>query len=140
MEANITVGSIYRMSMDEEQDVTPKDGMKFRPKYFIIIGSAEYGYYIAYVLINKSINKNYIYTKELLDCQYPLSTKDYPRIFKINPSYVNLARIREIELTKLVANAEFCGELTVKDLPLILDSIRNSRVITTKEKRRYGLL
>lgn len=92
----IKIGSIYKKKMDEAEDVTPKGGMAFRPKYFIVIGSAEYGYYVAYVLINKSINEKYICTKELLDCQYPLRVKDYPGIFTIDPSLVNLARIREM--------------------------------------------
>lgn len=92
----IKIGSIYKKEMDEAEDVTPKGGMAFRPKYFIVIGSAEYGYYVAYVLINKSINEKYICTKELLDCQYPLRVKDYPGIFTIDPSLVNLARIREM--------------------------------------------
>lgn len=47
----IEVGSIYRVELDEKDDVTPKDGMDYRPKFFIVIGNADYGYYVAYVLI-----------------------------------------------------------------------------------------
>lgn len=66
----IKIGSIYKKKMDEAEDVTPKGGMAFRPKYICM--------------------------KELLDCQYPLRVKDYPGIFTIDPSLVNLARIREM--------------------------------------------
>ena len=62
----IKIGSIYKKNMDKSEDITPKGGMTFRPKFFVVIGSAEYGYYIAYVLVNKSINENFIYSKELL--------------------------------------------------------------------------
>ena len=134
------VGSIYKMNFDGNQDVTPKGGIDYRPKYFIIIGSAEYGYYVAYILINKSINKKFNCTKDLLDCQFPLRVQDYPTIFKIDPSYANLARIREIECAKLLDEAKYCGELTDKDLALIISSLKKSKVISLKEKKRYGLL
>ena len=64
---NVEIGSIYKMNLDQQDDVTPKNGIDFRPKYFIIIGNADYGYYVAYILINKSINNNFLYSKELLD-------------------------------------------------------------------------
>ena len=44
---NVEIGSIYKMNLDQQDDVTPKNGIDFRPKYFIIIGNADYGYYVA---------------------------------------------------------------------------------------------
>lgn len=141
-EANgeIEVGYIYRINLDEKDGITPKGGIDYRPKFFIVIGSADYGYYVAYILINKSINKNYLYTKELLNCQFPLRVKDYPEILKIDPSYANLAKIREIEKERLLNEATFQGKLTAKDLELVMQALRNSETITTKEKKRYGLM
>lgn len=136
---NVEIGSIYKMNLDQQDDVTPKNGIDFRPKYFIIIGNADYGYYVAYILINKNINNNFLYSKELLDCQFPLRVKDYPGIFKIDPSYANLARIREMEREKLLREATYQGKLTEKDLDLIIKALINSKIITPKEKRRYGL-
>ena len=140
MVEDIEIGSIYRINLDEKDDVTPKDGLDFRPKFFIVIGSAEYGYYVAYVLINKSINAKYLYTKALLNHQYPLRVKDYPAIFNIGPSYANLARIREMEKERLLHGASYQGKLTEKDFALIMETLRNSDVITMKEKKRYGLI
>lgn len=136
----IRVGSIYRKKMDETDDVTPKGGMSFRPKFFVIVGSAEDGYFVAYVLVNKSINEKFICSKELLDCQFPLRIKDYPGIFTIDPSYLNLSRIREMELKTLLSEATYCGRLTDSDLRLVIQALKDSPVLTTKEKRRYGLL
>lgn len=136
----IEVGSIFRMNLDERDDVTPKGGLDFRPKFFVVIGSAEDGYYVAYVLVNKGINEKYNYSKELKDCQFPLRVKDYPGIFTLDPSYVNLARIREMERTRLLKEATYQGSLIEKDLELIMESLRNSEVLTMKEKKRYGLL
>ncbi|WP_455625144.1 hypothetical protein [Parabacteroides sp.] len=136
----VRVGSIYKKNMDKSEDITPKGGMTFRPKFFVVIGSAEYGYYIAYVLVNKSINENFIYSKELLDCQYPLRTQDYPGIFTIDPSYLNLSRIREMEVMTLLSEATYCGELIDSDLRLVMQTLKELPVLTNKEKRRYGLL
>lgn len=136
----IKIGSIYKKNMDESEDITPKGGMSFRPKYFVIVGSSEHGYYVAYVLVNKSINTNFICTKELLDTQYPLRIKDYPGIFTIDPSYLNLSRIREMEVTTLLSDATYCGELTDSDLCLVMQALKESPVLTGREKRRYGLL
>ena len=136
----VEIGSIFRMNLDEKDDVTPKGGIDFRPKFLVVIGSAEYGYYVAYVLVNKSINEKYNYSKELKDCQFPLHVKDYPGIFKIDPSYVNLARVREMEKERLLKEAIYQGKLTERDLELIMETLRNSEVLTTKEKKRYGLM
>lgn len=136
----VEIGSIFRMNLDEKDDVSPKDRIDFRPKFLVVIGSAEYGYYVAYVLVNKSINEKYNYSKELKDCQFPLHVKDYPDIFKIDPSYVNLARIREMEKERLLKEAIYQRKLTEGDLELIMETLRTSKVLTTKEKKRYGLM
>lgn len=136
----IEIGAIYRMNLDENDEVTPKDGMNYRPKFLIIVGNADYGYYVAYVLVNKNVNQKFLYSKELLDCQYPLHMKDYPEIFKIDPSFANLAKIREIEQERLLKEASYQGKLTEKDLYLILESLKNSEILTVKEKKRFGFI
>lgn len=75
-----------------------------------------------------------------MDLQFPLRVSDYPNIFDIDPSYVNLARIREMEKSICLGKATFCGNLLAKDLELILETLRNSTVLTPKEKKRYGLI
>lgn len=72
--------------------------------------------------------------------QYPLRVKDYPAIFDIDPSYANLARIREMEKERLLHEASYQGKLTEKDFALVMEALRNSDVITMKEKKRYGLI
>lgn len=136
----VGVGMIYKMNLDEIDDVTPKGGLTYRPKYFIIIGSADYGYYVAYILINKSINLKYSYSKELLDCQFPLRVNDYPNIFNIDPSFANLSRIREMDRDRLLKEATYQGQLTAKDLEQILYALKSSKVISAKAKKRYGLV
>lgn len=76
----------------------------------------------------------------MLNSQFPLYVKDYPGILKIDPSYANLAKIREIEKERLLREATYQGKLVAKDLNLIIEALRNSEIITNKEKRRYGLI
>jgi len=90
--------------------------------------------------VNKNVNQKFLYSKELLDCQYPLHMKDYPEIFKIDPSFANLAKIREIEQERLLKEASYQGKLTEKDLYLILESLKNSEILTVKEKKRFGFI
>ena len=66
--------------------------------------------------------------------------KDYPEIFKIDPSFANLAKIREIEQERLLKEASYQGKLTEKDLYLILESLKNSEILTVKEKKRFGFI
>lgn len=48
----IEVGAIYKINLDENDEVTPKGGMDYRHKFLIVIGHADYGYYVAYILEN----------------------------------------------------------------------------------------
>lgn len=136
----IEVGTIFKMKLDEKDEVTPKGSIDYRPKFFIVVGNADYGYYVAYVLINKSINLKYNTTKELLSSQFPLRVKDYPGIFTIDPSYVNLGKIREMERGRLDKEGIYQGKLNDNDLEMILTTLRESEVITAKEKKRIGLI
>lgn len=76
----------------------------------------------------------------MLNSQFPLRQADYPAILKIDPSYVNLGRIREMERERLDREAFYQGKLTDRDLELILTTLRESEVITPKEKKKYGIL
>lgn len=49
-ERAVKVGMIYKMNLNETDSITPKGGLDYRPKFFIIIGSADYGYFVAYIL------------------------------------------------------------------------------------------
>lgn len=136
----IKVGDIYRCNLDRNDDITPKGNIDFRPKFFVVIGTPEYGYYIAYVIVNSEININFNNTKALLDSQFPLKREDYPEIFSKETSYLNLARIRRMEAERLIAQGQYKGHLTDKDLKLVIETLQNSDLISPKEKRSCGLI
>lgn len=59
--------------------------------------------------------------------------KDYPDILKIDPSYANLAKKREIEKERLLCEATYQEKLVAKDLNLIIEALRNLEIITNKK-------
>lgn len=136
------IGEIYSLPLGKEDDITPKGRYDHRIKYCVVIATPEYGYYVAYLVIDHEINEKFNPTKLLKDCFYPLSKKDYPGFIRscYDPSWLDMSKIREMEKKRLDAEGTKLGELTQRDLELVMESLRNSEVLTTKQKRRCGLL
>lgn len=139
---NIQLGDIYYIPLTREDDITPKGGYDHRNKYCFVVGFSEYGFYVAYFLMNSEINGKFINTFERLSCQYPLTHADYPSIIRPekDPSYLDLGHVREIEKTRLEAEGQFCGALTPADHRNIFEWLRDSEQYSPKMKRRYGWL
>lgn len=136
----ISLGDIYYIPLTQDDDVTPKGGLDHRNKYCFIVGFSEYGFYVAYFLMNSEINQRYINTHERLSCQYPLSHADYPAIIKPDkdPSYLDLGHVREMEQTRLINQGIFKGTLTPRDHQNIFEWLKDSEQYSPKMKRRYG--
>lgn len=136
----ISLGDIYYLPLTQDDDVTPKGGLDHRNKYCFIVGFSEYGFYVAYFLMNSEINQRHINTYERLSCQYPLSHADYPTIIKPDkdPSYLDLGHVREMEQTRLINQGIFKGTLTPRDHQNIFEWLKDSEQYSPKMKRRYG--
>lgn len=136
----ISLGDIYYIPLTQDDDVTPKGGLDHRNKYCFIVGFSEYGFYVAYFLMNSEINQRHINTYERLSCQYPLSHADYPAIIKPDkdPSYLDLGHVREMEQTRLINQGIFKGTLTPRDHQNIFEWLKDSEQYSPKMKRRYG--
>lgn len=48
----IQLGDIYFIPLTRDDDVTPKGGYDHRNKYCFVVGFSEYGFYVAYFLMN----------------------------------------------------------------------------------------
>ncbi len=136
----ISLGDIYYIPLTQDDDVTPKGGLDHRNKYCFIVGFSEYGFYVAYFLMNSEINQRHINTYERLSCQYPLSHADYPTIIKPDkdPSYLDLGHVRKMEKTRLINQSIFKGTLTSSDHQNIFEWLKDSEQYSPKMKRRYG--
>lgn len=136
----IEIGSIFKCNLNAEDGITPKGGYDSRSKFFVVIGNPEYGYYVAYVIVNSEYNTKFITTRELLDAQFPLKREDYPEIFKKKEtSYLDLSKIRKMDAERLNREGELMGKLTERDLELVMTTLRESDLLSPKEKKYYGL-
>jgi hypothetical protein len=138
-ENDFSVGTILYMSLDVSDGITPKDGFFDRKKYFVVIGITPEGNAVGALLINSNINPHVIYTEELICCQYPVKQSDYPAILEYN-SYIDCSEIFEIGKEKIKKYGVVKGYLTEQDKELIIHFLKETEVISVKEKKRYGLL
>lgn len=56
----VEIGQIYKIKADERNEITPKDGMSFRPKFFVIVGFDDQGNIYGGVVFDSEINRDYI--------------------------------------------------------------------------------
>ncbi len=67
------IGEIYELPLGKEDEITLKGNYPTRRKYCVIIGKPDYGYYVAYLIIDHEINEKFNPTRELKDCFFPLA-------------------------------------------------------------------
>lgn len=136
----VKLGDIYYIPLTKDDDVTPKGGFSSRKKYCFIVGFSEYGFYVAYFLMNSHINVRHLNTPQLLSCQYPLRHKDYPEIIvaEKDPSYLDLGHVRELERSRLISDGVFKGTLIQSDFENIFTWLKHSDQYSPKQKHRYG--
>jgi hypothetical protein len=138
-ESSFSIGTILYMVLDQNDGITPKYGYSDRKKYFIIIGFTPEGNAVGSLLINSDINPHVIRTEELISCQYPVKKADYPDVLEYN-SYIDCSEIFEIRKEKIMTEGAVKGHLTEQDKELVINFLKETEVITTKEKKRYGIL
>lgn len=133
--ANISIGDIYTVPMNEENGITPKNGALFRPKFFIVLGVDDEGTIYGGVIINSGINKNIHITKQ--DYHYPIRKQDYP--FLKYDSYISCAEIKPLSLEKLLRGT-YAGNLRNDDLSLVREAVIESPFTNKAELRRFHLI
>lgn len=140
--STIQIGDIYRVPLDRDDDVTPKGGASYRNKYCVVVATPEYGYFVAYLLVDHDINLKFNPTRDKIDGFYPITHADYPQIIipKYDPSWVDTNTIREMEESRMLAMGTPCCRLNSRDFALILDVLRDSEELSPKQKRRMGLI
>lgn len=138
----ITVGEIYGLNLDKNDGITPKYGYNSRYKFCVVVGCPDYGYYVAYLIVDHEINEKFNNTRLLKDNFFPIKRSDYPNIIleKYDPSWVDMTEIREMTAERIVNEGTLLGQLTDKDLELILSTLKDSRLLSPKTKRRIGLI
>jgi len=137
-DASFAQGKVLRMDLTEDDGLILRKGRRDRSKFFVVIGEDIDRGIVGSLLINSNINANAVCTRELLDCQFPLKSSDYD--FLDHDSYLNCSKIFPLDKVKIRQEANEAGNLSSKDLPLVIDHIINSEVISMKEKKRYKIV
>lgn len=142
MSGSIQTGDIYVMPLTPDDDITPKGGYLSRRKYCFVIGCSEYGYYVAYLVMNSEINERFNPTRILKDSFYPLTHADYPSIVKPykDPSWLDTGNVRKMEASRMSSEGRLCGRMTDRDLDLVLRTIAESPLVSNKIKKEIGLI
>ena len=126
------VGKILKMNLNKDDGIIVKYPYSSNLKYFVVIGQVlDYGIVGAF-LINSEVNP-----KTLEDYQFPLYEKDYPEVLEHN-SFLNCSDLFELNKIKIINEGFEIGQLTKKDLELVIHTIETSEVLSTKDKKKYG--
>lgn len=132
-------GSVFRMHLDEEEGVKGKNhGENGRNKYFVVLGVANDGSVIGFVLINSHVNANL--PDELKDLHYPINVSSYP--FLKRNSFVNCSIIKEINRSKfslLFSPNSKKGEIKEEDMDMIIGAVKSSPSIPPKLLKKFGI-
>jgi hypothetical protein len=124
----IEAGSVYLVRLTEKHAINTQ-GKEYRDKFVVVIGSDSETCY-GILLINTKLG--FPETE-----QYELKCASYK--YLDHNSFVNCSTIKHIDRRTIVSGKNK-GKLFEDDFRLIVDCARNSRLITNKDKCRYGLI
>lgn len=138
-EEKLEIGSLIRTIISIDEGLVFKDGRKQKPKKLVIIGVDKikkvcYGS----VLVNTKMSPKSAYSASFLSAQYLLHQIDYPEFLKYD-SYVDSGMLFSIPLEKLM-KGEYFGTLTDSDLHGIFDILKTTETLTSKKKKRFGII
>ena len=103
METNtIEIGQIYRIKADESNSITPKSGMTFRPKYFVVVGFDNQGNVYGGVVFDSEINRDFV-SPDFEDFFLPISCSKYD--FLEHDSFIDCRKMKPSALDTLLDGA-----------------------------------
>jgi hypothetical protein len=135
VEDNFKVGTVLKYHVDFTNP--PKS------KRLIVIGFDNSSVVFATVLINTEINPRLFPTKDLRDLHIELEEKT--RDYLNHNSYVDCSQIHEQdinEVKKLILEDTkiHLGRLSEEDLTTITEKIKTAKTISSKTKKKFGLI
>ena len=132
----IEVGSVYLISLDQQNGITPKNGDLTRDKFFIVLGFDQEGNVIGGLVINSNINYNL--PSSVTDYHLPIKVEQCP--FLKHNSFVNCSKIIVANKTKFTKKT-YRGEITDPELlNLIINTVKDSPTVNTKQLKIFGLI
>lgn len=132
---DLVPGRIIELRLNGSDGLILKSQYPSRLKYLVVLGVDSDRFIFGNVLINSD---DYGFTDEMADHQYPIYEKDYIGLLE-HKSYVDCSHIFPIERTRLKKFGINKGMMKESDFQDILKVIRDSELISPKEKKLFSL-
>ena len=132
----IEIGQIYRIKADESNDITPKAGMLFRPKFFVVMGFDNQGNIYGGVVFDSEINRDFV-SHDFEDFFLPISCTKYS--FLEHDSFIDCRKMKPSTLEKLL-EGEFCGVIAQDDYQNVVKLLKMSPRETYVHLKSFGLI
>jgi len=132
----IEIGQIYRIKADESNDITPKAGMLFRPKFFVVMGFDNQGNIYGGVVFDSEINRDFV-SYDFEDFFLPISCTKYS--FLKHDSFIDCRKMKPSTLEKLL-EGEFCGDIAQDDYQNVVKLLKMSPRETYVHLKSFGLI
>lgn len=137
--STIAKGSVYRLKLTEAEGVKPKNaGDDSRNKFFIVMGTAEDGTVIGFVLINSSVNAHI--PQRLRSLHYLLRAEDYP--FLIVDRYACCGELKTIDTTEFFSRFkdDAVGQISEEHLDVISSLLASSDDVPAALLRSFDII
>ena len=132
----VEIGQIYRIKADERNGITPKTGMLFRPKFFVVVGFDNQGNVYGGVVFDSDINRDFV-NHDFEDFFFPIKSSKYE--FLDHDSYIDCRKMKPSTLETLL-EGEFCGHIAQDDFSNIIKLLKMSPRETFVHLRTFGLI
>lgn len=133
------IGDIVCVRLDSDDGLILTKGYTSRRKFIVIVGFTPEGIALGTLLINSKVSP-IKQTPELLNSQYPLLARNYRSFLKYD-SWLDCSDIFELSKDKIEERDGYhIGKLIEDDKERVLTYLKESDLIDTFTKQRFGLL
>ncbi len=119
---SVRIGGIYKIKADETNGITPKDGLDFRYKHFVVMGVAVDGSVYGCVTFNSELNRNFLQPN--MEDLYIQIDKDRYSFLK-RDSVIDCSKLKEAKAAKLL-NGKYEGQVLDEDFNKIMECVKIS--------------
>jgi len=132
--SSIKIGDVFYLGMDETNGIIPKDGQRFRNKYFVVLGFDNSGRVYGGIVANTDVNVNIPEERQRLH----VKIKQSQNPFLMYDSYLDCSKLKEVHISKL-DGFPYKGKLHEDDLKNAIENVKRSRYITKNDLKRFGI-
>lgn len=119
---SVQIGGIYKIKATEENGITPKDGLDYRYKYFIVMGKALDGSIYGCAAFDSEVNRDYL-QPGMEDFYLEIKADRYPFLKK--NSVIDCLKLKPATGTKLLSG-KYAGDILPEDFNRILKLVKMS--------------